>query len=298
MKILVTGREGQLVRSLLERGQSSPGLSLIALGRPELDLEDPASIGTAIARHSPDVVINAAAYTAVDRAEDEPEQAFRINGAAAGEVAAAARQAGARVIQISTDYVFDGRLDAPYAEDAPATPLGVYGQSKLQGEEMVRRENPGHAIVRTSWVYSPFGHNFLKTMMTLARARDTVSVVDDQFGSPSSALDLADGLLAMAAHWRQNPEAGLGETYHLAGTGRTSWFDFARHIFVECERLGRSFATVQPIPTEQWPTKAVRPKNSALDCSKFERDFGFRAPHWADAAARVVQSVAEREPRN
>src|SRR4051812_35034781 len=171
MKILVTGIEGQLARSLAERARLHPDLELIARGRPELDLELPGSAAAAIAQAQPDVVINAAAYTAVDQAEDERDRAFRINADAAGEVAEAAAHAGAAVIQISTDYVFDGRGEGASREDAPVNPLGVYGSSKLAGEEQVRAANPRYAIVRTAWVYSPFGRNFVKSMMAATSVR-------------------------------------------------------------------------------------------------------------------------------
>jgi dTDP-4-dehydrorhamnose reductase len=292
MKVLVTGREGQLVRSLVERSQGRAAVELRALGRPDLDLEKPGSAADAIARFAPDVVINAAAYTAVDQAEDEPDRAFRINGDAAGEVAAAARKAGAPIIHISTDYVFDGRGEGAYAEDAPVNPLGVYGRSKLAGEEQVRRNNSDHAIVRTAWVYSPFGRNFLKTMMTLAETRDLVTVVGDQYGNPSSALDLADGLLAMLDRWAGGEAVGLGQTYHLAGTGSASWFEFAATIFAELRALKLASAEVQPLRTSDWPTKAVRPQNSRLDSSKFARDIGFEMPAWQESTAAVIRRLA------
>jgi dTDP-4-dehydrorhamnose reductase len=290
MKVLVTGKEGQLVKSLLERSQGRKGIELSALGRPDLDLETSGSAAEAIARFTPDVVINAAAYTAVDHAEDEPERAFRINGDAAGEVAAAARAAGARIIQISTDYVFDGGGEGPYSEEASVNPLGVYGRSKLAGEEQVRSNNPDHAIIRTAWVYSPFGRSFLKTMMALGQSRDLVTVVADQYGNPSSALDLADGLLAMLDRWSVG-SAGLGETYHLAGTGSASWFEFAGFIFAELRALGLPSAEVQPLGTLDWPTKAVRPGNSRLDSSKFERDFGFQMPSWQSSTAEAIRRL-------
>ncbi|CAA9260251.1 MAG: dTDP-4-dehydrorhamnose reductase [uncultured Chloroflexia bacterium] len=291
MKVLVTGATGQLVQSLVERSQSLPALELVAVGRPDLDLEKPDSIVRAVQAVSPDVVINAAAYTAVDQAEDEPEQAFRINGAAAGELAAAARAAGARIIQISTDYVFDGTAPDAYAETASVNPLGVYGRSKLQGEEAVRAAAPEHVIVRTAWVYSPFGRNFVKTMLALGRDRDALTVVEDQHGNPSSALDLAHGLLAILSRWGRLPEAGLGETYHLAGTGSVSWFEFARHVFDASQRLGGPWAEVRPIHSQDWPTKAVRPKNSRLDCSKYGCDFGYCAPEWRLSASHVVERL-------
>lgn len=288
MRLLVTGTEGQLARSLLERARLFPGIELAALGRPELDLETPGSAAAAIARAAPDIVINAAAYTAVDQAEDEPARAFRINADAAGEVADAACRAGAAVIQLSTDYVFDGGERGGYREDAAVSPLGVYGRSKLAGEEQVRAANPRHAIVRTAWVYSPFGRNFVKSIMAAAGVRERLAVVDDQRGSPTSALDLADGLLAMVT-----AGTGWGETYHLAGHGATSWCDFAREVMAQCEANGLPHVPVDPIRTEDWPTRAVRPRNSVLDSGKFERAFGFVMPGWRVSAREVVKRLAQ-----
>jgi dTDP-4-dehydrorhamnose reductase len=291
MKVLVTGRQGQLARSLSQRAEGRPGIEIILAGRPELDLEIPGSAASVVRSLAPQVVINAAAYTAVDRAEDEPERAFRINGEAAGEIAAAAAEVGARIIQISTDYVFDGRGSEPYSEDAPTGALGVYGRSKLGGEELVRLNNAEHLIVRTAWVFSPFGSNFLKTMMRLAETKDEVPVVADQLGSPTSALDLADGILTVVEAWRAGGKAGLGETYHLAGSGFTSWSGFAEAIFAECRRLGLPSAAVRPIATAEWPTRGLRPANSRLDCRKFERHFGLRMPDWKEAAARTIADL-------
>ena len=271
----------------VERARLHPGIELIALGRPQLDLEVAGSAAAAIAKAAPDVVINAAAYTAVDQAEDEPERAFRINADAAGEIAAAAASAGAAVIHLSTDYVFDGLGEGPYREDAPVSPLGVYGRSKLAGEEQVRAANPRHAIVRTAWVYSPFGKNFVKSIMAAAGVRDRLTVVDDQRGSPTSALDLANGLLVMIGRG-----GGWGETYHLAGTGEASWCEFAREIMAQCDANGLPHVPVDPIRTEDWPTRAVRPRNSVLDCSKFAQRFGFTMPDWRVSTAEVVRRLA------
>jgi dTDP-4-dehydrorhamnose reductase len=292
MRILVTGREGQLARSLAARASAHPQLCLQTVGRPELDLELPESIGTAIADAAPDVVVNAAAYTAVDQAEDEPERAFRINGAAAGEVAAAARRAGARIIQVSTDYVFDGAGKGAYTESAPTRSLGVYGRSKLEGELRVAEANPDHVILRTAWVYGPYGRNFVKTMLDAAARRDSVDVVSDQRGSPTASDDLADGIFAMVGAWRDRPPRGLGGTYHLAGTGEASRFDFAAAIFEEAERYGLPTASVRPIRTADRPARADRPANSALDSSLFAADFGYRAPHWRRSMAAVVAAHA------
>jgi dTDP-4-dehydrorhamnose reductase len=291
MRILVTGREGQLARSLIERSSARQGVELVAIGRPELDLEQPGSAARAIQAIGPDVVINAAAYTAVDQAEDEPKLAMRINADAAGEVAEAAARIDAPVIQVSTDYVFDGRGREPYAEDAATAPLGVYGRTKLAGEEQARAANPRHVIVRTAWVYSPFGRNFVKTMMAAAHSRDVLTVVDDQCGNPSSALDLADGLLDMMRRWRDEGDLGLGETYHLAGTGATSWCGFARAIMADCERIGLPAARVEPIATADWPTKAPRPPNSRLSSEKFARDFGFAMPAWTNSVSEVIERL-------
>jgi dTDP-4-dehydrorhamnose reductase len=295
MRILVTGREGQLARSLVERAAANPGLTLQAVGRPELDLERPESIAAAVAAADPDLVVNAAAYTAVDQAEDERDRAFRINGAAAGEVAAAARRAGARVIQVSTDYVFDGTGEGAYAESAPTRPLGVYGRSKLEGELRVAEANPDHVVLRTAWVYSAYGRNFVKSMLGAAAQRDELGVVADQHGNPTASHDLADGILAMVAAWRDRPREGLGGTYHLAGTGETSWFGFAAAIFEEAARHGLPTAAVKPIRTADWPTRAARPANSALDSRRFAADFGYRAPPWRQSTAAVVAELARPE---
>ncbi|HEU0098286.1 MAG TPA: dTDP-4-dehydrorhamnose reductase [Allosphingosinicella sp.] len=294
MRVLVTGREGQLARSLAERSAAIPGLSLETVGRPDLDLEDPGSIEAAISAAAPDVVVNAAAYTAVDQAEDEPERAFRINAAAAGEVAAAARRAGARVVQVSTDYVFDGTGQGAYAESAATCPLGVYGRSKLEGEQRVAEAAPDHVILRTAWVYSANGRNFVRTMLGAAARRDELNVVADQRGSPTAAGDLADGILALAAAWRERPRLGLGGVYHLAGAGEASWFDFATAIFEEAARHGLPTAAVKPIRTADWPTRAARPANSVLDSGRFAADFGYRAPPWRRSTAAVVAELARR----
>jgi dTDP-4-dehydrorhamnose reductase len=262
------------------------------MGRPDLDLERPESIAAAIAAAAPDVVVNAAAYTAVDQAEHEPERAFRINGAAAGEVASAARRAGARIVQVSTDYVFDGTAGGAYDETAPTSPLGAYGRSKLDGELRVAEANPDHVVFRTAWVYSAHGRNFVKTMLGAAIQRDEIGVVADQRGSPTASDDLADGILALISAWRERPRLGLGRSYHLAGTGEASWFDFATAIFEEAARHGLPTATVKPIRSADWPTRVARPANSVLDSSRFAAEFGYRAPHWRDSMAAVIADLA------
>ena len=288
MKILVTGREGQLARSLAERAAGHPDLDLIFTSRTEADLSSSGSVAAAIAAARPDMVINAAAYTAVDKAEEEPALAFRINAEGAGEAAAAARMVDAAFIQISTDYVFDGRATQPYREDAPTNPLSVYGRSKLAGEDAVRAANPDHLILRTAWVYSPFGRNFVKSMVAAAGEKDLLSVVDDQQGSPTSAFDLADAVLSIAER-----RAGFGETFHLAGSGHASWFDLASEVMDQCRHVGLPSAEVRPIRTADWPTKAARPAFAVLDCTKAKRDLGIRLPDWRLSVAETVRRLAE-----
>ena len=196
MRVLVTGKHGQVATALLERARA--GAELVMLGRPEFDLTEPATLAKAIVAAQPDVVINAAAYTAVDKAESEPDLAHRVNAEAAGAVAAAAAEIGAPILQLSTDYIFDGSLGRPYRENDPTAPLGVYGASKRAGEAAVIKANPRHAILRTAWVYAPFGANFVRTMLRLGETRDVVRVVADQQGCPTNALDIADALLAVA----------------------------------------------------------------------------------------------------
>lgn len=292
MKVAVTGAHGQLVQCLVEKATERLNIEIVVLGRPLVDLERTGNLGEAIANARPDVVINAAAYTGVDQAEDEPDLAFRINADAAGEAASAAAAADAPIIQISTDYVFDGRAEGPYSEDAATDPLTVYGRSKLAGEQQVREANPNHLIARTAWVYSPFGRNFVKTMFEAAQSRPELSVVADQVGSPTSAFDLADGLLAIVETWGKEPSRGLGNVYHLAGSGETSWFGLAEAVMAERRGFGLPAAEIRAIDTAEWPTRAVRPLNSVLDSGKVERDFGIRLPDWRLSVAETVRRLA------
>ncbi|MGH6760495.1 MAG: dTDP-4-dehydrorhamnose reductase [Phyllobacterium sp.] len=289
MKILVTGRDGQVVRSLIERAAGCDDTSIIAVGRPQLDLAVPETVFAAIAAHRPDLVVSAAAYTAVDQAEDEPELARAINATGAGAVATAAAKLDIPVIHLSTDYVFAGDGERAYTEEDAAGPQGVYGATKLAGEKAVRAANPKHVILRTAWVYSPFGKNFVKTMLRLAESRDQVSVVSDQWGNPTSALDIADGILHIA---RRLPASGAPYgTYHLTGAGETNWSGFARTIFSESRAAGGPWADVVDIATSDYPTKARRPANSRLSNDKLHNTFGWMAPHWQDAVKYTVQRL-------
>jgi len=280
VKVLVTGVAGQLARSLAECSSKWRDVELIRVGRPEFDLEKPNSIKRTVVQISPDVVVSAAAYTAVDKAEDEPELAAKINGEGPGILARAAKGIGARLIHVSTDYVFDGMKSEPYVETDRVNPQSVYGRTKLEGEERVRAEHPYHIILRTAWVYSPFGQNFVRKMLHLAETRNRLSVVNDQFGNPTSALDLSDAIFTVIQRWRQLPSTGIGETYHCAGSGDTNWYELARHIMSVSYSAGGPCAEISPIRSQEWPGKAARPANSRLDCSRFPADFGWRLADW------------------
>lgn len=293
MRLVVTGRDGQVAASLLEAGRTRPGVEVVAIGRPELDLARPGTIIDAIAAAKPDIVVSAAAYTAVDQAEDEPDLAFAVNATGAGKVAAAAARLGVPVIHLSTDYVFDGSAPGAYVEADTTAPLGVYGASKLAGEQAVAAACPRHLILRTAWVYSPFGKNFVKTMLRLAADRDEISVVADQWGNPTSALDIADAILHAAAMLQGDRGVSAFGIYHLAGTGETNWSGFARHILDTSRVAGGPWADVRDIATKDYPTKARRPANSRLSSAKFAAAFGWSAPEWQRSAELVVRRIVD-----
>lgn len=293
MKIAVTGKAGQIVTSLLERGHSA-GHEMIALGRPELDLADPASVLPALEAVAPDVVVSAAAYTAVDNAESESELAHAVNARGAGEVAKAANALGVPLVQISTDYVFDGRLDRSYRETDPTGPNGVYGASKLAGErEVLAVHGHNSAILRVAWVYSPFGGNFVKTMLRLAADRDEVSVVADQAGNPTSALDIADGILKVASNLVADPSPSLRGVFHMTAAGETNWAEFAEAIFAASAVRGGPAARVRHIATADYPTAAKRPANSRLDCALIADIHGVRLPDWRASLETVVARLQD-----
>ncbi|MEV4609878.1 dTDP-4-dehydrorhamnose reductase [Neorhizobium sp. LMR1-1-1.1] len=291
-RMVVTGREGQVVLSLLERGAKDDLFEVIALGRPELDLSAPDTIEAALKEARPDVIVSAAAYTAVDQAESDEEAATVINGIAAGKIAEVAAALGVPVIHLSTDYVFDGSKTAAYAETDPVAPIGAYGRSKLAGEQAVAAATPNHAILRTAWVYSPFGRNFLKTMLKLAETRDSLNVVDDQIGNPTSALDIADVVLTVAANLLGSDDPALRGTFHMTGTGEASWADFAIEIFARSADAGGPTAEVGRIPSSAYPTPAKRPANSRLDCSLLEARHGVNLPDWKQSTSIIVERLA------
>lgn len=286
MKLAVTGLTGQIVSALIERAPRN--VEIIALGRPQLDLSVRTAVLATLRSARCDVIVNAAAYTAVDRAESEPDVAMRVNGDGAGYVAEIAAELGVPLLHLSTDYVFDGALARPYREDDPPGPTSAYGRSKLAGERNIAAAHANYAILRTAWVYSPFGANFVKTMLRLGETQSEVSVVADQTGNPSSALDIADALLAVAGRMLADPSPALRGVFHMTGAGEASWADFAEAIFGEAATLGRAPVAVRRIATADYPTAAQRPMNSRLDNGKLAATYGLALPDWRGSAKRCV----------
>jgi dTDP-4-dehydrorhamnose reductase len=294
MRIAATGREGQVVRSLLERGRVADH-DIIALGRPRLDLAGNLDdIVEAIVEARPDAIVSAAAFTAVDRAEAEPELALAINAKGAEAVARAANRLAVPLIHLSTDYVFDGCKASAYEEDDVTNPTSVYGKTKLAGERAVLDAHDNVVILRTAWVYSPFGSNFVKTMLRLAQERDEVRVVDDQRGNPTSAIDIAEGILAVADNLIRSPEPSRRGIFHMTGLGEASWAEFAEVILAASSSAGGPACRVRRITTKEFPTPAKRPANSRLNCHKLARAHGVRLPDWHQSTALVVARLIER----
>jgi dTDP-4-dehydrorhamnose reductase len=279
MRVFVIGAEGQIARSLREAAAGAPDVVLGIGARPEVDLIRPETLPPALEAFAPDVVVNPAAYTAVDQAEREPELAFAVNRDGVAAAAQAAARVGAPIVHLSTDYVFNGAKSGPYLETDPPNPLGVYGRSKLEGERAVAASGARCVILRTSWVYAPFGANFVRTMLRLADERDRLRVVDDQIGCPTYAPDLADAILAIARRlvaggWRDE-YAGLT---HIAGPDALSWCGFAKRIVEGAAARGGRSVEVEAITTADYPTAARRPANSRLSCERLARVFDLRLP--------------------
>jgi dTDP-4-dehydrorhamnose reductase len=289
MRIAVTGTQGQIVTALRERG--SDETQIIALGRPQLDLTDRDSVRAALNDARCDVIVNAAAYTAVDKAEQEEALAMRVNGEGAGHVAEAAAALGVPLIHFSTDYVFDGSAARPYREDDPTAPLGAYGRSKLEGERRVAALCPSSAILRTAWVYSPFGTNFVRTMLRLGETREEVGVVADQLGNPTSAIDIADATLRIARRLCSDGAPQLRGVFHMTGAGDACWADVAEAIFTRAEAHGRAPVRVRRIATADYPTPARRPANSRLDNTKLSQIYGVALPDWRPSLAACVDRL-------
>lgn len=283
MTILVTGAGGQVGSELLRLGL--PGLT-----RSQLDLTNAEQVHAQLAEQRPDLVINAAAYTAVDRAEAESDRAFAVNRDGAGHLAAACDELGILLIHISTDYVFDGSQRQPYREDDPVAPIGVYGESKWQGEQLVRERLARHVILRTGWVFGAQGHNFVKTVMRLATERDELTVVADQFGGPTPARDIARVCHAIADRLMQ--DRGEFGTFHFGGAPATSWHGLAEAVLDSMRARGPVRATaVRAIGTGDFPTPAARPPYSVLDCGRIKRDYGIGQPDWRLGVEDVIEEL-------
>jgi dTDP-4-dehydrorhamnose reductase len=290
MRLLLLGGTGQVGKEL--RALAIPGdVEVVAPSRAALDLEDAQAIARAVAAEPWSAVINAAAYTDVDRAESEEAAAFTLNADSPTRLAAETGRRGIPLIHISTDYVFDGRKGTPYVEGDAAAPLNAYGRSKLAGERGVSAANPRHMILRTSWVYSPFRKNFVKTILRLAAERDRLAVVSDQRGCPTAARDVAKACLHLAVACAAAPERAPYGTYHFAGAGEASWFEFAKEIVeTAASRLGKA-PQIIPIPTIEYPTPAARAADTRLDCTAVVRAFGIRPLPWRRALVDTIDRL-------
>jgi dTDP-4-dehydrorhamnose reductase len=295
MKLLLLGKTGQvgweLQRSLAPLGE------LVALASASTDfagdLRHPEQVAQTVLTLRPDVIVNAAAHTAVDKAESEPELARMVNATAPGAIAQAAQQVGALMVHYSTDYVFDGSGERPWQEDDATGPLSVYGRTKLEGEQLIAANCPKHLIFRTSWVYAARGGNFAKTMLRLAKERERLTVIDDQFGAPTGAELLADVTAhAIRETLRDPAKAGL---YHLASAGETTWNGYARFVLEQAEAAGIALkagpAAVDAVPTSAFPTPAMRPRNSRLSTIKLRSAFGLSLPPWQNGVARMLHET-------
>lgn len=284
--ILLFGGNGQLGNELVDRARLI-GVPVFALSRQQADITEPQAIAGVIDQAGIEFVVNAAAYSKVDQAESEPDEAFRVNAVGAGVIAKACADADLPLVHISSDYVFDGSSSCGYREDHPVAPLGVYGRSKVEGEQAVRRLNQKHMILRTAWLYGAHGRNFLKTMLRLIAQQDELRVVADQWGSPTATAELAEAIL------RIRPKLGAAQwgTYHFAGSGKTTWHGFASRIVEAQARFTGRRPRVKAIATADFPVKARRPQNSVLDSSRFDAAFGFKAEPWEKAVDRTIAEL-------
>jgi dTDP-4-dehydrorhamnose reductase len=292
--IFVAGKSGQLAQCLSHIARRR-ALPIAVAGRPEFDIELPELIDSVLNKLKPKIIINAAAYTAVDKAETEPERCYFVNRDGAGRLAEAAWRRKLPFIHISTDYVFDGQKASPYREDDRTAPLGVYGCSKLEGEHSVLAAHPEALILRTSWVYSAFGSNFVKTILQLAETQPLLPVVDDQHGGPTSAHDLAAALFDIVPQLLEAGAERRAGIYHLSGTGQTTWYGFAAEILANIKKRGRRIPALKAIRTADYPTLAQRPANSALDCAKVECAFGIKLPPWSASVADCTNELTKHK---
>ena len=296
MRIAVTGTKGQVARSLVESGPAG-GIDIVAVGRPVLDLADLRTIAPAIAAARPDALVSAAAFTDSERAEAEPDVAQALNADGAATLASCARDLGIPIIHLSTDYVFDGAKPTPYQETDPVAPLSVYGRTKVAGELAVAAAQPAHAILRISWIYSPFAHNFVKTMLRLAGERAEVRVVADQVGNPTAAADVAAGILTVARNLVERPErAERYGLFHMASAATATWAEFAEAVFACSAARGGPTARVVPITSAEYASRVRRPANSRLDCAKIAAVHGIVLPPWRVSLRTCVDRLLEQRP--
>ena len=290
MKLLITGSKGQLGWELCRQGKDQ-GYDLIPLDLPEFDITDKSAVYNAVRRSNAGIVINASAYTAVDKAESEIDIAFAVNRDGASYLASACAEVHIPLIHISTDYVFDGSKEGPYLETDPVTPIGVYGKSKAEGEDEVRSNLKEHIIIRTSWLYGVHGNNFVKTMLRLGKEREELRVVDDQYGCPTFAADLAEAILTIASFIEKGENISWG-TYHYCGGGSTTWYGFALKIF----EIAKTYDTLKlikliPITTSEYAKPARRPANSIMDCALLERNFGITPKPCDESLTRMITEL-------
>jgi dTDP-4-dehydrorhamnose reductase len=283
--ILVTGANGQLGKELQLLSLDFPSYSFLFVAKEGLNIADAAATEKYFAAQRIDFCINCAAYTAVDKAESEPENAFLVNGIAVATLAAVCKKNNSKLIHISTDYVFDGTATQPYKETDQTNPVSIYGQSKLQGEVLALENCPSTIIIRTAWVYSSFGNNFVKTMLRLMKERESINVVNDQLGCPTYAADLAAAIMQIIASGKSNENPGI---YHYANAGITNWYEFA----IAIKKLSGSACAVNPITTAAYPTAAKRPAYSVLDTSKITSTFQLAIPAWEDSLKSCLQLIA------
>lgn len=295
MKILLLGKNGQ-VGWELQRSLASLG-ELVAAGRQQANFEDAESLRSLVRQIRPDVIVNSAAYTAVDKAESEPEKARCVNAESVGVLAEETHRLNAWLVHYSTDYVFNGEKASPYHEEDATGPLSVYGKTKFEGEQLIRKHNPRHLIFRTSWVYAARGGNFAKTMLRLAKEREELNVIADQHGAPTSAELIADVTALALYSIRGNADAAqsLAGIYHLAASGETTWHGYAQHVLELAQASGAQLRTkpgaVRPIPTTAYPLPAVRPKNSRLDTTKLSNAFNLHLPDWRYHVQRLMAEL-------
>jgi dTDP-4-dehydrorhamnose reductase len=293
--VLVIGCRGQVGRELMEV-RPPPGVSPVGLGHGDLDVTDRDEVRRVVHRYRPMLIVNAAAYTAVDRAEAEPDAAFAVNADGPAHLADAAAAAGIPLVHLSTDYVFDGVKPGAYTEDDPVRPLGVYGASKAAGERAIRERLDHHVILRTSWVFGTHGTNFVKTMLRLGRERGRLHVVSDQRGCPTGAADLADAIHGIAHQLLIERRSNAWGTYHFVGRGATNWYDFAEAIFERAEPFWGRRPELAPITTADYPTPARRPAASVLDCTRFDRTFALQRRPWTERLDTVVRRLVAAHP--